>query len=312
MKFRIAYITIFILFCITGMEARQKPGSPLRESIDRDLDDYERICGECAVLRSRVRAGDAVSKGVAENTIELFVSKHRELKVYSHDMTACQRARFAAVGQWFASGERPLLLSATPLPDVASSCRLVRGYAEPESDEPDSIPFVPAFGSRPSRSSLMKSAGLKTWILVNGAFPYPAAGLSFFMRKGIWGGYASFRSDFRFMKPVYHCTSDGFLPDGSVMWPGERKLRTALSFTAGPVAGINKWLSLYAGAGYGYSHCMWTDIDGCWVQVDDLSVSGLAVEAGCLFTFGHFSFSAGVASSAFRTVSAVVGAGICF
>ncbi|MGM9734885.1 MAG: hypothetical protein ACI3ZL_00580 [Candidatus Cryptobacteroides sp.] len=308
MKCRIVNIAVLFLCSVAGLGAQTRSGS--NASLERELGNYERMCAECAELRAKVKAGDIVSKDVAEKTIELFVSKNRELKARQGEMTAAQRARFAAVGKWFSCGEMPRMLSIRDVPQVeVSGCLRPRLAQETMSD---TLVLRPSQGIAPSASALMRAAGLRTWLLISGSYPVPAGGLTFAMQKGRWGGYASFRSDFLFSSPAYHCDSDGMLSDGTQMWPGGRKRICTLSATAGPVMGIEKWLSLYAGAGYGYSQYMWTDIDGNWVQVDDMSFSGIAVEAGCLFTFGHFCFSAGVETVSFHTVSAVIGAGICF
>ncbi|MGM9786105.1 MAG: hypothetical protein ACI3ZS_04645 [Candidatus Cryptobacteroides sp.] len=310
MNFRIVQIAVLFLCSFAGMSAQTRSG--VNAGLERELVNYERMCAECAELRAKVRAGDIVSKDVAEKTIDLFVSKNRELKARESEMTASQRARFTAVGKWFSSGEMPVILSYGDIPELEIAGCLRPSFPEDVICSADTLRSRPFFRENPSDAVLMKAAGLRTWLLLSGAYPLPAGGLTFLMQKGRWGGYVSFRSDFLFSRPSYHCDSDGMLPDGTKLWPGGQTRICTLSATAGPVAGIKKWLSLYAGAGYGYSHYMWTDIDGNWVQVDDMSYSGVAVEAGCLFTFGRFCFSAGVETLSFHTVSAVIGAGIRF
>ena len=127
-----------------------------------------------------------------------------------------------------------------------------------------------------------------------------------------WGGYLNFRSNYIFGTTSYSCTSDGVIEDGNRFWPSGKDRVSVMHVSAGVLAGVLDWLALYAGAGYGYRRLAWEDVDGSWALVSDWSRSGLAAECGVIPSWRNLTFSAGVSTISFKTVSFTCGVGIRF
>ena len=74
---------------------------------------------------------------------------------------------------------------------------------------------------------------------------------------------------------------------------------------------------LYAGAGYGQRTVYWQDKSDNWAKVTDRTSSGIAVEAGVIYSFlntsaRNLSLSAGVHTINFKTVGFTIGIGVNF
>lgn len=100
--------------------------------------------------------------------------------------------------------------------------------------------------------------------------------------------------------------------NGSQMWPTGNEKRSNLIVSGGILAGAADWLTVYAGAGYGYRKLAWEDVDGNWASVSDWSRSGFAAECGVIASWRRFAVSAGVSTISFRTVSFTCGVGLRF
>ena len=83
-------------------------------SLEEELKIYENACRMCLSLKTRIDAGEVVSRDEAKATIDLFVAMNRKLKAIENEMTVLQRQRFKDVGEWFTTGVRPMRLSALP------------------------------------------------------------------------------------------------------------------------------------------------------------------------------------------------------
>ena len=70
------------------------------------------------------------------------------------------------------------------------------------------------------------------------------------------------------------------MENGSKIWPTGNEKRSNLMVGGGVLAGATKWLTIYAGAGYGARKLAWEDIAGNWALVSDWSHTGMAVEFG--------------------------------
>ena len=279
-----------------------------QSSLDELLNDYEQMCRKCLALRTRIDAGEQVSRDEAKATIDLFVAMNRKLKTLENEMTALQRQHFKDVGEWFTTGIRPLRPSSLPsvvckampvLPVYSSDVRL----AVPDSRLPE--PVVPGRDAPTDPS-------YRYIILAEMSAPDLAYGIRIGMMGRRFGGYASFRSNFVGADVAYECSSDGRLPNGSTMWAGGAQRNENMAVTAGLIFNTASWLSLYAGAGYGSRQLFWQDIDGQWARVSDWSAKGLTVESGAIFRWNGIAFSAGVSSVGFRTLSGTFGIGYCF
>ena len=155
------------------------------------------------------------------------------------------------------------------------------------------------------------------WMVLLEAQINGAAGGSVALRKGNWGAYLSARSRFKSVVPAYQCLSDGtMIPDSGTVWTQGTPQVTSTVFTGGILYGV-RWISLYAGAGYGTEGLYWQDLAGDWVQVQDRSFQGLTLEGGLLADIPLNSrlglvLKAGVTSVAFKTVTPTFGLGVRF
>ena len=124
------------------------------------------------------------------------------------------------------------------------------------------------------------------------------------------GFYVRLDSNFRFQTTTYTCLSDGRTSYGQI-WTTGRTVRSRLSATGGVLWHTASWLTLYAGAGYGWRSLSWEDVSGRWAQVSDVSIRGLAADLGMVVNIDRFALSVGLSTLSFRRVDCVVGLG-CF
>lgn len=283
--------------------------------IDEQLHMYEDMCEQCMDIKSRAASGENVSRTQVESLIATFLALNKTLKSQENEMTAAQRHRFAQIGRWFATGERPDTIS--PLPPVqaeppcapaamlqSACCGLV-----PVSDTVFCI----------GRSDLDRVADMlggkprgDVFILASVAAPDMAYGLMAGYKHRHWGGYLALRTNFTSCKTSYSCASDGSMENGSKIWPTGNEKRSNLMVSGGVLAGATKWLTIYAGAGYGARKLAWEDVAGNWALVSDWSHTGLAAELGVIASFYKLALSAGISTVAFRTAAFTCGVGVKF
>ena len=89
-------------------------------------------------------------------------------------------------------------------------------------------------------------------------------------------------------------------------------VKVRLSATGGALWHPMIWLTLYAGAGYGWRSLCWEDVSGNWAQVSDVSYRGVAADFGAVFNIDRFALSAGVSTIAFRRLDFSFGIGCYF
>ena len=278
-----------------------------QSAYDSDLDRYEYMCSKCLELRTRLDGGEQVSREEAEATIDLFLAINKRLKACESDMNARQRQRFKDVGEWFTTGKR--IVRPHVLPFIACSIPAVTV----SSMRVDSL-LIPAVSGavmpllQPSQPNLSCRYHLVAEISV----PDLSCGLRFGTTWRGWGGYVSFRSNFVTGNADYECLSDGSLSNGSHFWAGGGKRTCNMTAAAGLLMSATDWLSVYAGAGYGWRYLQWQDVDGKWAEVSDYSCRGPAFETGMIFSYRRLAFSAGVSSISFKTAALTAGIGLKF
>lgn len=291
-----------------ALAAQGQTDSDRNEKLNR----YELACRQCLEMRSRVSSGEKVPKDEAVNMINAFVTMNAEIKSDSTLMTASQKARFEAVNRWFSTGLRPKMLdhgvlieTLDPAPRSEALTRMVPHWP-PASGKTAEIRDTDAL----FRPQFIIMAGISapqiSYGLIAGAMTaYHPGHIS-------WGGYAHFNSDFRFSAADYSCNSDGTMADGGRFWPSGKSRTSVMRATGGVLAGINGWLTVYGGAGYGYSRLMWEDVEGKWAEVGGHSYKGMTAEAGIMASWNHLTFGLGVSTISFRTASVDVSVGIKF
>ena len=271
---------VAILLLVTFLAAGQE------RSMDERLDMYEDLCGQCMELKSKVAAGEQVSREEAQSLIDSFLNMNKALKSHESEMSEAQQRRFASIGEWFTTGVRP---------------EAVAGTVEGNEAVADIRPDVAEASKRGD-----------VFLLASLAAPDMAYGLMAGYQHGRWGGYLAFRSSFTSCKTSYSCTSDGNLGNGSQIWPSGNEKRSNLMVSGGVLAGATKWLTVYAGAGYGFRKLAWEDVAGDWAAVSDWSRSGFAAECGVIASWRRLAVSAGVSTISFRTASFTCGVGLRF
>lgn len=275
-----------------------------QDNIEARLNEYESLCQDCLEMKVRISAGKRVSKTEAESKIDNFVNLNNRLKACSVEMSPSQNTRFQAIGMWFTSGVRPKVLdfqkTISPVPLIQGRIsKKIYGEIPVHCEFPEEV-----------EGTSHKQKTMTIHVLTSFAMPDFSYGLMTGFQYGRWGGYLSFRSNYVFNDAAYSCSSDGVVSDGSSFWPGGNIKNKNLSASAGILFSAVKWLSVYAGAGYGYRYLQWDDINGCWANVTDWSYSGLAAETGILFTWRKLTFSVGVSTISFRTAAFNCGLGI--
>ena len=247
--------------------------------------------------------------------IDSFLAQNKALKAQEGKMTAAQRHRFAQIGRWFATGERPDTISTLPLVQAELPCAPVAmlqsacSIITPVSDTVFCI----------GRSDLDRVADMlggkprgDVFILASISAPDMAYGLMAGYKHRNWGGYLAFRSSFTSCKTSYSCASDGSMENGSKIWPTGNEKRSNLMVSGGVLAGATKWLTVYAGVGYGTRKLAWEDVADNWVLVSDWSRSGFAAECGAVVSVRKLAISAGISTVAFRTAAFTCGVGVRF
>ena len=283
--------------------------------IDEQLHMYEDLCEQCMDIKSRAKSGENVSRTQVESLIATFLALNKTLKSQENEMTAAQRHRFAQIGRWFATGERPDTISPLPLvqaePPCAPSAMLQSACCRITSVS-DTVFCI-------GRSDLDRVADMQggkprgdIFILASVAAPDMAYGLMAGYQHRNWGGYLAFRSSFTSCKTSYSCASDGSMENGSKIWPTGNEKRSNLMASGGVLAGATKWLTVYAGVGYGARKLAWEDVAGNWALVSDWSHSGMAVEFGAVVSVYKLAFSAGISTISFRTAAFTCGVGVRF
>ena len=272
---------VAILLLVTFLAAGQE------RSMDERLDMYEDLCGQCMDLKAKVGAGDEVSREEAQSLIDRFLNMNKALKSHESEMSAAQQRRFSSIGEWFTTGVRPEAVSSIDLFQISVDTETIPDMSEPSK-----------------RGDVFLLASLSA--------PDMAYGLMAGYQHGRWGGYLAFRSSFTSCKTSYSCTSDGNLGNGSQIWPSGNEKRSNLMVCGGVLAGATKWLTVYAGAGYGFRKLAWEDVAGNWAAVSDWSRAGFAAECGVIASWHRLTVSAGVSTISFRTASFTCGVGLRF
>ena len=296
-KYMLCSLLMLVAFSAAGQDRR----------IDEQLHMYEDLCGQCMDIKSRAKSGENVSRTQVESLIATFLALNKTLKSQENEMTAAQRHRFAQIGRWFSTGERPDTISPLPLvqaePPCAPAVMLQSACCRitPVSDTVDRVAYMQ--GGKP-RGDI--------FILASIAAPDMAYGLMAGYQHRRWGGYLAFRSSFTSCKTSYSCASDGSFGKGSQIWPTGNQKRSNLMVSGGVLAGATKWLTIYAGAGYGARKLAWEDIAGNWALVSDWSHTGMVVEFGAVVSVHKLAFYAGISTISFRTAAFTCGLGVRF
>jgi hypothetical protein len=307
-KYIMSAFLLFVVYTATGQDLH----------IENQLDKYEYLCGQCMDVKSKAASGETVSRNMAKSLIESFLAYNKILKNQEDEMTAAQRHRFAQIGRWFSTGVRPETFTAVP-PVHAGVPYAPVAMLQSASCGIRPVSDTVFCDNSTCRSDLERVAYMQggkprgdIFILASIAAPDMAYGLMSGYKHRNWGGYLAFRSSFTSCKTSYSCASDGSMENGSKIWPTGNEKRSNLMVSGGVLAGATKWLTIYAGAGYGARKLAWEDVAGNWALVSDWSRSGFAAECGAVVSVRKLALSAGVSTVAFRTAAFTCGVGVKF
>lgn len=301
-KTTIKHIALFFSVLFTCIYAKAQ------DPIEAELARYEMVCSMCLDLKSRTHNGEEVSREEATSVLNVFVSLNGKLKARKQDMTPAQRHRFESIGEWFATGRRPM--HAYPVPDMVhlpfehNLFTIVTDTLKiPNPAKGEIKHFPPALMAKPE---------LNAFVIIEMSLPDYSYGLRIGLQRGSWGGYMALRTNFRSDNSDYTCTSDGKLPSGGKLWAGNGQQVCNNGYFAGALYKAAPWISIYAGGGYGTKSLLWEDADGGWAKVSDCSYKGAAAEAGAILSWKKFAFSAGISTISFKTASLCCGIGVLF
>ncbi len=174
----------------------------------------------------------------------------------------------------------------------------------------DSIVYLP---SPADSSSAITRRRVPVGLAVSGVFAFPecSGGLMLGWEKYRWGCYVKAVSNFRSSASAYDCLSDGTTSDGYI-WTSGRSRVSRLSITTGLIFRTCDWLSLYTGVGYGSRTLLWEDSSLYWSRVSDRSPRGVAADFGLQFRLRRLRLTAGLSTTAFRTIDGEIAIGFCF
>ena len=295
--FRHIFSTLILILATCAVRAQENIG------IDVLLDRYQRSCEECLNLRDRVEDGEKISTAEAESMVQKFINLNRLLKDMEPELNDNQKTRFKAIGNWFRTGNKPLALSQTPLTKVVATL-----------PSPKAVTFSECF-LLPLQEEVIPAstspAEFRIFILPTISLFPESFGSMAGAQYGRWGGYAKFAGRFNAATPSYFCSDEGILDNGSSIWPNGESTEKALQITAGALYGMNDWLDIYAGLGYGRHQVLWQDIDGNWATVGQ-GLKGVCAEAGVLTSWKHFTFGAGISTISLRSLTPTLSFGINF
>ena len=126
-----------------------------------------------------------------------------------------------------------------------------------------------------------------------------------------FGGFVKGSLSIPYIQGEYNCLSDGTKPGGYIWTNGAERL-SRWSITAGATYTPWRFMTVYAGGGYGSRQLLWQDVSDLWATVADRSVLGLAADAGLVFNLGPVSILAGASTIGFSNIAAEFGIGLKF
>lgn len=280
---------------------------------DSALDQYERICDECIVLRDRASAGESVSAAAITNLLTRLGNLRQSLQRAAGEMSPAQRERFNRIRDRYLprkeTSRKPLailpavgkdfpVLAVGPLSSSSglsfSSHRLI-------SHVPSFSPDRTSISQNASSSSRLHPEHPRNQISANGfsfgvtafvSLPEVFPGLMFLAQRKNLGGYLKGTCSFS-PEADYDALSDGTSGSGMI-WTTGKEFYRQFSVSGGLVFSANRIIGLYAGAGYGRQEIQWEDAAGKRARISDLSSRGPQADVGVLLSLRHLLLQGGV------------------
>ena len=163
-----------------------------------------------------------------------------------------------------------------------------------------------------------KTVGSAFFVMANAAYSF-APQASFGLTVGSvkhWGWYVSVGTNFKYVGANYNCAADGtIISNTSNHYHYTKQETMRFSATAGAMVRIYKPVFAYFGAGYGVRNLLWHfegNVFSGIAKNTAYSHDGVAIDAGLMFRFGHFSGTYGVQTVNFGYVEFKLGLGVNF
>ncbi|MBR5399255.1 MAG: hypothetical protein IK103_05620 [Bacteroidales bacterium] len=273
--------------------------SQRRDARDKALDRYDVVCNRLIELRDALRRGETISAQELSALRAEVSSIRSNLQRSPEGLTPEQTIRFNRIRRRYNYGyelKELSMIKAIPVTYRAKDIRMSGRY--PYMEQP------------------YYDIGKTGFLALAQVSPVPdmAFGLCLGMLRSGKGAYVSVVSNFKSRSASIDCLSDG-TSSGNPVWVSGRQDKTRLAITAGGIFRVADNVNLLAGAGYGTRKLLWENTGGDWMRVTDRSYSGIAAEAGALFTLGRresFCLSAKAGTIAFKYLDFTVGIGYRF
>jgi len=295
---------------------------------DAALDQYQQICDECIDIRARSAAGERIHASSVAQLLTKLSSLRGTLQDAKGSMSPAQRLRFESIRMRYEEvfgGSRKV-----SLPDVAAPAGLPLLLEAPRAQV---TPYSP-LPSAPDTLANPASAGPASPTTAAPASPSAAAtavthtspSFGFILYAGVpelyygamatlqgerFGGFVKGTLSIPYTQGGYDCLSDGTTAGGYI-WTSGTECISRWSVTAGATFSPWRFMTLYAGGGYGSRSILWQDVSGNWATVTDLSATGFTADGGIIFNIGPVSILAGASSIGLTNVTAEFGLGIRF
>lgn len=283
---------------------------------DAALNQYQQISDECINLRHRSAAGERIPASEISTLLSQLTALRKTLQDAGGQMTPAQRLRFNAIRLRY--DEAFGIKHAEPVSRLPSPASLVAA-ASPLSYKALTPPSFPDYCSTVSKGqatlkehATQVSEHLSPGILLYCNCPDLAPGAMILLSYGRFGGFISGSATIPYTVADYYCFSDGTTGDGGYIWTNSKECVSRWSVTAGATFSPWKFMTLYAGAGYGSRTLLWQDVSERWAAVSDRSKTGLCLDGGLIFNIGVFSLLAGVSTVGFDSPVAQFGLGCRF
>ena len=270
-----------------------------RDSRDKALDRYDVVCNRLIELRDALRRGETISNQEVSALRAEVSSIRSNLQKSPEGLTPEQTKRFNRIRRRYNYGHELKELSMIKAIPVTYRAKDIR-----------------MSGRCPYMEQPYYDIGKTGFLALAQVSPIPdmAFGASLGVLRRSTGAYVSFISNLKSKSASINCLSDG-TSSGNPVWVSGRQEKTKMAFTAGGIFRIAENVSILAGAGYGARKLFWENSGGVWMRVTDCSYSGVAAEAGALFTLGRresFCLSAKAGTIAFKYLDFTVGIGYRF
>lgn len=283
--------------------------SQKRDARDKALDRYEVVCNRLIELRDALRRGETISSGEVSALSAEVRTIRSNLQKSPEGLTPEQTKRFNRIRRRYSYGYE---LEELPV------AKAVQVYSPVVYNADDHLVELERINSSRQYSfDKWSYDDGKTGVYVL-AQVSPVPDMSFGVSAGYLkrrtGAYLSFISNFKSQSASLDVLSNGTSSTGPV-WLSGRQEKSKTAFAAGGIFRLSYNTSLMAGAGYGTRKLFWEDSGGKWMRVTDRSYSGIAAEAGFLFTLGlkeSFCISAKAGTIAFKYLDLTIGIGYRF